>query len=152
MKIIWQIDSEDIAKVKAFYGENLDNPFVRERIRRNLRTDNPPVTKGQFWEHLVGCLLTTQQRSGPTSPVSRFLSVSPFPLEYDVCLAQQDCASFAQATLGGFGGLLYYNNISKYLSKNLTFMKEGAGRRSLSILNASGGIRRRRLNGVWPST
>ena len=125
MKIVWQIDPEDVAKVKAFYAEHRDNPFVQERIKRNLRADKPLVTKCQFWEHLVGCLLTTQQRSGPDSPVSRFLSVSPFPLGYDICLAQQELASFSQVVLSGFGGLLYYNNISKYLSKNLTFMKEG---------------------------
>jgi thermostable 8-oxoguanine DNA glycosylase len=125
MRIIWQIDPEDVVKVKAFYSENQDNTLVQERIRRNMRADKSPVTKCQFWEELVGCLLTSQQRSGPNSRVSRFLSVSPFPLGYDICLAQQDLASFSRAVLGGFGGLLYYNNISKYLSKNLTFLGEG---------------------------
>jgi hypothetical protein len=125
MKIIWQIDPEDVVKVKAFYTQHQDSPFVQERIKRNLRADKPSATKCQFWEHLIGCLLTSQQRSGPDAPVSRFLSVSPFPLGYDICVAQQDLASFAQATLSSFGGLLYYNNISKFLADNLTYLENG---------------------------
>jgi len=125
MRIIWQIDPTDVAKVRAFYADHQDNPFVRERIRRNLRADKPPVTRCQFWEHLVGCLLTSRQRSGPNSPVSRFLSVPSFPLRYDICSAQQNLASFVQATLSGFGGLLYYNNISKFLSAAFDFIEHG---------------------------
>jgi hypothetical protein len=125
MRIIWQIDPDDVAKVKAFYAEHRDNPFVQERIKRNLRDGKPTVTKCQFWEHLVGCLLTTQQRSGPDSPVSRFLSVVPFPLRYDICVFHQDLATFARSELCGFGGLRRFSIIAKELAANLTCVENG---------------------------
>jgi hypothetical protein len=60
MKIIWQIDPDDIAKVKVFFDQHRDTPFVKKRIETNLRDDKPPITKPMFWERMVGCLLTTQ--------------------------------------------------------------------------------------------
>jgi hypothetical protein len=38
-----------------------------------------------FWKQMVACLLTTQQRSGPTSAVTRFIRTAPFPLAYRTC-------------------------------------------------------------------
>jgi hypothetical protein len=73
MRIEWIIDDYDIARVKAFYQKHRGSPFVKLRIERNLRSDRPSVSKSEVWECLVGCLLTTQQRSGPLTPVSRFI-------------------------------------------------------------------------------
>lgn len=73
MKIVWQIDSNDVAKVREFYQEHCDNAFVQTRIATNLAAEKPAITREVFWERMVGCVLTTQQRSGPDSAVSRFL-------------------------------------------------------------------------------
>lgn len=70
MKIIWQIDVEDVAQVKEFLDRQRENAYVRKRMETNLPAEKPPVTKEKFWYTMVGCLLTTQQRSGPNSPVS----------------------------------------------------------------------------------
>ena len=102
MKIIWQIDPEDVAQVKGFLYRQRENAYVRKRIETNLRPEKPPVTKEKFWYTMVGCLLTTQQRSGPDSPVSRFLW-EPFRLRYDVCATQADLASFVRNALTEFG-------------------------------------------------
>ena len=32
MKIVWQVDTEDVAKVKAFVEQYQDDPFVKDRI------------------------------------------------------------------------------------------------------------------------
>ncbi|NKC16266.1 MAG: hypothetical protein GKR94_29900 [Gammaproteobacteria bacterium] len=125
MRIVWQIDPDDIARVKGFYEEHSDNAFVKTRITTNLRTEKPPISKGDFWDRMVGCLLTTQQRSGPGSSVTKFLLTRPSPLEYKTCVEQDNLGEFARKVLSEFGGLLYYNNISKFLSANLPFLENG---------------------------
>jgi hypothetical protein len=79
MKIVWKIDLDDIAKVKAFFDEHKDNHFVKTRIATNLAVDKSPISKDVFWDRLVGCLLTTQQRSGPDSSVTKFLLTTSHP-------------------------------------------------------------------------
>jgi Segregation and condensation complex subunit ScpB len=56
-----------------------------------------------FWQQMVACPLTTQQRSGPTSAVTRFIRTLPFPLAYKTCAAHADVEGFAKATLTKFG-------------------------------------------------
>jgi len=41
MMIIWQIEAEDIAKVKDFFDLHRDNAFVKMRIATNLKDDKP---------------------------------------------------------------------------------------------------------------
>ena len=71
MKIIWQIDLGGIAKVKTFFDRYQHTPFVKKRITTNLADDKPSITKPVFWKRMVGCLLTTQQRSGPNTADSK---------------------------------------------------------------------------------
>ena len=125
MNIIWQIDHEDIAKVQDFFDRHQDTPFVRKRVEANLRDDKPPVTKPVFWVRMVGCLLTTQQRSGPDTAVSRFLLTTPFPLDYERCLNQDDLAEFAKSVLADFGGLRRSTTIGKELATNMSYLEDG---------------------------
>ncbi len=125
MKIIWQIDPEDVAKVKAFVEKHRESPFVQDRVASNLRETKPPVTKEYFWYVMVGCLLTTQQRSGPVSSVARFLKVKPFPLEYATCRQRGDVAEFAQKNLASFGGLRRSTIIGNEVAANLQFLENG---------------------------
>jgi len=125
MQLLWQVDPSDVAKVKAFYEKHCKNAFVQTRIATNLAEDKPVITKELFWDRMVGCLLTTQQRSGPDSAVSRFVLTNPPPLNYRICIEQNNLAEFARKVLSEFGGLLYYNNISKFLSANLPFLENG---------------------------
>jgi hypothetical protein len=85
MKHAWVIEPADVEKLKAFVALHKDSLFVKQRIDRNLRDDTPPVRKEDIWQQMVACLLTTQQRSGPTSAVTRFIRTAPFPLAYEVC-------------------------------------------------------------------
>ena len=88
MNIIWQINPEDVARVQAFFDRYRDDDLVRERYEINLRDDKPPVTKSAAWERMICCLLTSQQRSGPGKPVSRFVEEEPFALRYSLCIEQ----------------------------------------------------------------
>jgi hypothetical protein len=103
VKIIWKVDPGDIAQVKAFFNEHKDNHFVKSRIATNLADDKPAVALEFFWDRMVGCLLTTQQRAGPESPVAKFLRTRPFPLKYGLIKEHDDAAPFARKVLGEFG-------------------------------------------------
>ncbi len=105
MKIIWQIGERDVRKIRDFYDYTKDNPFVKNRISRNVEKLAPKVTKDLFWEAMISCLLTTQQRSGPDSAVTRFICTNPFPLNYSACSSQTDLSNFVSKTISDFGGL-----------------------------------------------
>lgn len=125
MKLTWQIDDEDVNKVLAFYRRWANDPFVTNRKSRNLDSPRPPVSKESIWMALVGCLLTTQQRSGPGSAVKRILDVVPFPLRYATCRSSPDLEGFAQDVLTSFGGIRRAPTIAQQMAGNLTKLEEG---------------------------
>ena len=87
MEIVWKVNAFDLNKVKSIVANQQNNYFVKSRVLRNI--DNPPkrVTKKTVWYWMVACLLTTQQRSGPNTPVNRFIHLKPFPLflKFQLC-------------------------------------------------------------------
>jgi len=134
MKIIWQIDLEDIGKVKEFFDRQKDNAFVKFRIATNLKDDKPPVTRELFWEVMISCLLTTRQRSGPGSSVTRFISSKPFPLQHELCLVQADLATFVTKVLSDFGGLRRSVTIGKEAKANLAYLQGGGWQETSACL------------------
>lgn len=135
MKIEWVIESQEIDRVTAFVAEHRANPFVQNRIKRNLRSKKPPVSKAEVWETHIGCLLTTQQRSGPKSAVSRFMS-KPFPLSYDVCRREQDVDAFSLSVLKRFGGIRRSSVISSEIASNFEYLNAGGWQPVLEHLEA----------------
>lgn len=79
--------------------------MVVERQERNIDGDRHPFSHRIFWKELVVCLLTTQQRAGPNSAVSRFAGQERFLLSYEECKQQRDLEAFARSTLADFGGI-----------------------------------------------
>lgn len=134
MKIVWQIDPEDIAKVKEFFDRHKDNAFVKMRIATNMKDAKPAVTKELFWEVMISCLLTTQQRSGPGSSVTRFISTSPYPLRFDLCLGQADLDSFVTKVLSEFGGLRRSTTIGREAKVNLAYLEGGGWHDTAEVL------------------
>jgi len=118
MKIAWTLEPGEVARLRSFVAAQRDNAFVRYRIDKNV--ENPPtsVDISGFWEALVGCLLTSQQRSGPDSYVSRFLRRRPFPLSYGFYAEHSDPEIAGQGVLQAFGGIRFSNRIAKHLARN----------------------------------
>jgi hypothetical protein len=125
MRLEWIINDDDITRVRGFLNEHADNWFVKNRIRCNLRPDKEPVSLEYFWEILVGCLLTTQQPSGPGRPVNRFIRMLPHPLPYRTCCGRDDLAAYALAVFKRFGGIRRTTNISSELASNMDYLKNG---------------------------
>jgi hypothetical protein len=134
MELIWTMDKDKCAYLRSFVASQMESPFVRARVRRNLVSPPASVSVNAFWEVLVACLLTSQQRSGPDSPVSRFLLTAPFPLSYDFCLQQGDPATAAEDILGEFGGIRFKSRISGQLRQNLIALREGLWERTDQVL------------------
>jgi hypothetical protein len=134
VKHTWTIEPTDIKKVMAFLDLHRDDLFVRQRIEWNLRDEKPAVEKAEFWQQIVACLLTTQQRSGPTSAVTRFIRTTPFPLAYKTCLAQPSVEKFAKDTMTTFGGLRRTNRLAIEIAKNLTLLESGLWQQTLDKL------------------
>jgi hypothetical protein len=125
MRITWEISSSDTKSVTAFFDQYLDDREVRNRIKRNLCEKKRRITKRVFWEHSVGCLLTSRQRSGPGSPVRRFLDLEPFPLNYALCLERRrNLSEFARKTISNFGGLRFAPRIGTFVAYNLTKLED----------------------------
>jgi hypothetical protein len=134
MKIVWQIEPDDFAKVKTFFDRHKDNAFVKMRIATNLKDDKQPVAKVLFWQTMISCLLTTQQRSGPGTSVTRFMLASPFLLPHELCEAQADLDSFATKVLTDFGGLRRSTTIGREAKANLSYLENGGWQETFEVL------------------
>lgn len=93
--------------------------LVKERIRRNADRNLPEMSMDHAWNVLVACLLTTQQRSGPSSPVSKLLSESPFPLGLSSCTGNNELIEYAQSVLQERKGVRFTTKIPKQLGENI---------------------------------
>jgi thermostable 8-oxoguanine DNA glycosylase len=125
MKLIWEIEERDVAKIREFYQIHENNSFVARRRKRNVNKELPQFTNEIFWEAMVSCLLTTQQRSGPESAVTRFISSKPFPLSYEVCNREEDLRSLAEITITRFGGIRRGTTLASEISENYTWLNSG---------------------------
>jgi len=131
----WQILPSSVAQVVAFVEQHKDSPRVKQRIERNLRDNKPTIDKDQFWLQMTICMLSSQQKSGPTSPIVRFIRTRPFPFDYATCLAHKDnLIEFGKKTLTDFGGIRFTNNIPTYLAKNLKRLEEEFWPKTLDAL------------------
>jgi len=133
MKLTWEIEEKDIEKVVSFYNKWCDDPFVRLRKKRNIDTPRPIISKKNTWMALVGCLLTTQQRSGPGSAVKLILDKNPFPLNYTDCSNKTDIENFIKETLISFKGIRRAPTISQQLMLNHKRLENGLWKSLLDL-------------------
>lgn len=85
MKPFWEIGESAIQRWREFVNLNIGNAVARDRQRRNVERKDIDLSKSALWMAFVGCQVTTQQRSGPGTPVSRFLDSHSPALNYQAC-------------------------------------------------------------------
>ena len=125
MKLAWKITAQDVARVRAVVAAHRKSNFVRERFLRNVRGEHPVPTGARFWKaHLMG-LLTTQQRSGPTSAVTRFLGGKPFRLTYGACRRARRPEARIAAELRAHGGIRRVDTVAAQAARNLEYPRGG---------------------------
>jgi N-glycosylase/DNA lyase len=127
MRLLWCIEDEDVRKVKKFYNENKHNDLVVWRRQRNVERGYSRFSRDTFWKEMVGCLLTTQARSGPNSAVSKFVSQKPFPLRYRECREKRNLKTFSQRTLRRYGGIRRNVVISEQIRDNFQWLEKQGG-------------------------
>ena len=128
MKIKWIIEEEDIKNIKNFYDSQINRPFVKKRINKNLSSPIPEFSIQEFWYGIISCLITTQQRSGPDSPVSRFINTKPFPLGYYKCRNESILNKFVEDTITNFGGLRRSKTLGDEIQYNMKWLESGGWR------------------------
>jgi hypothetical protein len=74
---------------------------------------------------MVSCLLTTQQRAGPNSAVSRFSGTRTFSLNHRRCRQQPNLERFARETLVEFGDIRRSNRLAEEIQYNFTWLEGG---------------------------
>ena len=124
MKLVWEIAPAEIDAVKAFFEKHRQNRFVQSRLKRNVDKIHEAFSKEVFWYAMLSCLLTTQQRSGPNSAVTRFISQKPFPLRYRACKNTKNVAQLVEHTLTKFGGLRRAKTIGHEAKTNLDWLEK----------------------------
>ena len=160
MKILWEVSSEDIQKTKIFVKLHQNNKFVQARIKRNLTKTKPHITKSVFWHHLISCLVTTRQRSGPDSFVNKFINSDSFLLKYSLCKSKARLESAAQKELSKYR-LRRSNVIAGEIRENLTYLetywKEISGRlnelrtkQNIRTERKTAGYFKEKLKGIGP--
>jgi hypothetical protein len=135
MNINWEINQNDIEKVNNFIKKHKNNPNVLHRIKRNINKKNIEFNKSKFWQTMVSCLLTTQQKSNPNSPISKFIREKPFLLNLEICLKQKKLNNFVEKILSNYGGIRFSTKLGKEISKNLQLLNNSNWNLYLEIEN-----------------
>lgn len=118
MNISWDITEIDINQVKKVLKNN-DNSFLQKRRERNIEKQNIVIDQNTIVKTLLMCLLTSQQRSGPNTPIGQFLRLSPFPITIESINQENDIQTFIRSILKENGLNRYINNISHYFAENM---------------------------------
>jgi len=110
MTLNWKIEESDIQKIKNVVSEN-DNTFLKNRIQRNVDKKDISINKDNVIHSMIMCLLTSQQRSGPNSPVGKFLSLKPFPITADLIERTENKENLIKK-------IFLKNNLTRFINKN----------------------------------
>jgi hypothetical protein len=125
MNIHWEVTEADKTGVRQLVRTHRRNPFVQNRIARNVKGNRPRLTKSVCWHAMVSCQLTTQQRSGPDSPVSRLIAAKPFPLSYRKCREARRLTTFVPKAIRDARGIRRGDRIGEECSHNLAALEGG---------------------------
>lgn len=124
MRLTWGITDDDVRQVKTFLAQQEGDALVLHRIQNNVTAPKQAPCKSRFWQCMIACLLTTQQRSGPGSPISRLISADPFPLAYEACRTCADTGAFVFEKLKSSGGIRRSKRIAAEAKSNLLWLNE----------------------------
>lgn len=118
MEIDWGIENIDIDRLRTFIQHH-ENPFVGKRISRNVNRQGITLDRNSILKAIIMCLLTTQQRSGPNTPISNFLRQPLFPITIENLNAKKKNVEYFVRTILQRNGLnRYINRIPSFFAQN----------------------------------
>lgn len=119
---IWDIEPIQIEHVHDMIKEYRIGELYQERLQRNVRGQNLDLSRENYWEKLVGCVITSRQRSGRGSRVHKFMHQDEFPLHLDQW-PTDNRTDFAQETLADHG--LPGKKNGTYIAENYDWFRMG---------------------------
>ena len=125
MKIEIRSAAKDVLLVKALIEEQAGSKLVVDRRQRNLSTRKPMVDQARFWRALVCMRLSSRQKSGPGSAISRFRVTQPFPLELATVRGRRKTLQEFISQVLFDAGLRDYNITGAQLEQNFTLLESG---------------------------
>ena len=123
MEFRWVISQGNGKPYKDFVERYKNHSIVKERINRNLRHVDVGITKDRFWRTFIGCLLTTQQRSGPGSRVAAFLEADSPILDLGYCSNEKNLTMVVEETLSK-NGLRRTERIAEEVGHAVDWLKQ----------------------------
>src|SRR5579859_4531891 len=127
MKLSIVFEHHEVEAVRTIVEAKLANKrrFVQERFQRNVAGHLPVIDDDRLWKTLIMCLLTTQQRSGPGSPINQLLDQKPFPLALATCQKTLALQEFVLQLLTDTTGIRRTNKIAQAVDRNLRTLENG---------------------------
>lgn len=125
MKFQWHIEQKDIQLVQKIVAEQRNRDFFIRRLERNVTGPLPQLGRNEIWRQQMMCLLTSQQRSGPGSPICSFLTSKPFRLQLKRCQEAKDVKRFVNSALLRFGGVRFTEKVASHAASNFQKLEEG---------------------------
>lgn len=99
----WNMDESSLSKWRVLVSENSSRELVLKRRDKNVRRNGIDLSKDEIWRVLVGCQVTTQQRSGKNSAASRFLKSSSPALRLRECRRAPSVHNLIESECGAAG-------------------------------------------------
>lgn len=133
MRAAWDITEEDLHRWAEFVKCNENKPLPRKRYLRNVKRVDIDLSQRAIWKAIVGCQVTTQQRSGPDSNVSKFLDSDSSVLDPSACRKSKNLRRLI-ADECTKAGLRRGNNVSDYLGRIFDYLESGGWRELVAQL------------------
>ncbi len=103
MQAAWTIRKDSIKAWQKLVDEYRDEDVPKTRRRMNVRREGIVLSQEVIWHRLIGCQVTTQQRSGPDTLVTRFLESSSPLFDLKKVRSAASVAKLAEREMSKFG-------------------------------------------------
>jgi hypothetical protein len=117
------ITQKNIDAVVRVLDQQKTHKIVAERREKNVDVPGSPssITRENLWHAHMLCLLTSQQPSSESDPVSILLAEDPFPLSYESCAKAASIHEYVREVLHVREGIRFRDTrIPGMAEKNLT--------------------------------
>jgi thermostable 8-oxoguanine DNA glycosylase len=124
MLAAWTFEPSSLEKWSLFIQVMKRQEFVKDRIQKNVRREGIDLSRAEVWKALVGCQVTSIQKSGPGSLVKKFMGSSSTVLKYSRCRDSDGRLKLIESEIRN-AGLRFANKIASNLEYILTELESG---------------------------
>lgn len=135
MQANWSTEESTLNRWRELVSRTASNEVVIRRRHKNVCRNDISLSKNEIWRVFVGCQVTTQQRSGPSSPASRFLRSSSPALSYMKCKASPSVEKLVKDECKA-AGLRRGPTVAKNLSVIFDELERGEWKKLKEYLNS----------------